>query len=140
MTSLSIVFALYIFPLPLPSNAEPFLIKSGRWFESALIKLMALIYSAKLIMLCWMGDWKNKMLTNGRYWRKNRRNWGKSRRKNRKVKIIKAQRAAKRARNREMYRKRWNIIICFFWPNDYCITKGWPRKRLRHTMNLGGVH
>ena len=30
MTSLNIAIALYIVPLPLPSNAEPFLIKSGR--------------------------------------------------------------------------------------------------------------
>ena len=27
---ISIVFALYIFPLPLPSTAEPYLIRSGR--------------------------------------------------------------------------------------------------------------
>ena len=48
MTSLSIVFALHIFPLPLPSNAEPYLIKSGRWFESVLIKLMALNFFSQI--------------------------------------------------------------------------------------------
>ena len=48
MTSLNIAIALYIFPLPLPSNAEPFLIKSGRWFESVLIKLMALNFFSQI--------------------------------------------------------------------------------------------
>ena len=144
MTSISIVFALYIFPLPLPSTAEPSFIKSGRWFESVLIKLMALNFFSQIDYALLDGKLKEQNVDKSKILKKkrtNRRNWRKSRRKNRKVKIIKAQRAAKKARNREMYRKRWNIIICFFWwPNDYCITKGWPRKRLRHTMILGGVH
>ena len=147
MTSVSIVFALYIFPLPLPSTAEPFLIRSGRWFESVLTKLMALNFFSQIDYALLDGKLKEQNVDKSKILKKKTNKQKKLKKKPKKKQKSKNNKGTKGSekgkKQRDVEKEVKHHMICFFWwrnDYDYCITKGWPRKRLRHTMNLGGVH